>query len=254
MERLHGPRDHRHRCDRHRGGLGAPLRRRGRHGRGRLADGVELPGAGRWHQRRGGQASFVVADLTDAPRCREGCRSGDRTPGPGRRTLQRGRRLRTTLRRWAAAHADPRGLRGDDAPQRHQPRPHERPGPARHAGAGAGCGRAARRHRQHGQRAGHATGAGAVPDPRLCHGQGRHRRADAHQRGLLRQPRHPHQHGGAGADHLAHVRARGGRRGHAGVLAAQAAPGRRLHRRRGCRRGSPLPALARVTRRSPARR
>ena len=38
-------------------------------------------------------------------------------------------------------------------------------------------------------------------------------------RRLLRAARHPHQHGGAGADRLAHVAASPGRRGHPGVLA-----------------------------------
>ena len=61
--------------------------------------------------------------------------------------------------------------------------------------------------------------------------------------------RHPHQHGRAGADHLAHVRARRRGRGHAGLLAAQAAHRRWLHRGRGRGRCRALPALSRVARR-----
>ena len=161
--------------------------------------------------------------------------SGQRRPprraaGSRGRPVQRGRRLRSTPGRRAAAHPHGGGVRGHDAPQRHQPRGRLRAGPAGDAGAGTRRGRPARRHREHGQRARITPRARALPDPCLRHVQGRHRLPDADQRRLLRRARHPRQHGRAGPDHLAHVRACGGGRGHAGLLAAQAAHRRWLHR------------------------
>ena len=84
----------------------------------------------------GGPAAYVVADLTVPTAARAGRGRRGRPPGPRRRPLQRGRRLRPTPGRRPAAHAHRRGLRRND---RLNATSHvlSRTGPAGDAGAGA---------------------------------------------------------------------------------------------------------------------